>query len=311
MEQDPNKNQHQPPETPVSNAKTNAEEVIASEEKADSSTQTSNLEPQTEIMEVHKHPHHPMHEKKWKEYLLEFLMIFFAVTLGFYAENIREHVSDTNREKEYMRSMLEDLRQDTANCARVISKNAAIIHGLDTLISHILTPVHDDGNVNSIYAYCIKYRYYNPEVQFSERTMSQLKNNGGLRLVRKTEVSDALSSYDQGIRFCDRQRDQVLHYYGVLDQTELALFDFGPIKPLWDSLFNVNVLSVPISTMVQYLQDKVHLQNAEEDQLKKYMNEIIYDQVAIASYNNDLAGQRDKAASLIQLIQNKYGLKGN
>jgi hypothetical protein len=39
-------------------------------------------------MEVHHHGHHP---KKWKEYITEFIMLFAAVTLGFFAENIREH----------------------------------------------------------------------------------------------------------------------------------------------------------------------------------------------------------------------------
>jgi hypothetical protein len=38
-------------------------------------------------MEVH---HYPQGEKKYfKDYFLEFLMIFLAVTLGFIAENIR------------------------------------------------------------------------------------------------------------------------------------------------------------------------------------------------------------------------------
>lgn len=41
-------------------------------------------------MEVH-HPHHPTHKKKWSEYIIEFVMLFTAVTLGFIAENIREH----------------------------------------------------------------------------------------------------------------------------------------------------------------------------------------------------------------------------
>ena len=259
-------------------------------------------------MEVHKHPHHVTHKKKWTEYFLEFLMIFFAVTLGFYAENIREHASDAAREKEYMRSMVEDLRQDTSNCRKVISQNTAIIHGLDSLTSQVLKPVAQQ-DVNLIYAYCIKYRYYNPEVQFSERTMSQLKNNGGMRLVKNSEVSDALSTYDQGIRFCDRQRDQVLHYYGVLDDTELALFDFGPIKSLWDSLFNADVLSIPIQAVVKNLQGKVQMQRTNQELLKRYMNEIIYDQVAIATYNNDLADQSNKASTLIRLIQNKYRLK--
>ena len=42
-------------------------------------------------MEVHHHPHVPTHSKPWKEYVLEGLMIFIAVTLGYGAENIREH----------------------------------------------------------------------------------------------------------------------------------------------------------------------------------------------------------------------------
>jgi hypothetical protein len=42
-------------------------------------------------MEVHHHPHVPNNPKPWKEYLIEGLMIFVAVTLGYGAENVREH----------------------------------------------------------------------------------------------------------------------------------------------------------------------------------------------------------------------------
>jgi len=38
-------------------------------------------------MEVH-HPH--VEKKRFKEYFLEFIMIFLAVTMGFFAETIRE-----------------------------------------------------------------------------------------------------------------------------------------------------------------------------------------------------------------------------
>src|SRR5215212_5505470 len=58
------------------------------------------------VMEVHKHPHHVTHKKKWGEYLLEFFMLFFAVFLGFVAENIREGFVERHKEKEYMHSLL-------------------------------------------------------------------------------------------------------------------------------------------------------------------------------------------------------------
>ena len=47
---------------------------------------TITLNQETENMEVHKHPHHVTHKKKWGEYILEFLMLFLAVFLGFIAE---------------------------------------------------------------------------------------------------------------------------------------------------------------------------------------------------------------------------------
>src|SRR6266478_8419489 len=81
---------------------------------------TTNTDPinqiqETENMEVHKHPHHVTHKKKWGEYLLEFLMLFLAVFLGFIAENQREHIVEHQQEKQFATQMLSDLRNDTAN----------------------------------------------------------------------------------------------------------------------------------------------------------------------------------------------------
>jgi hypothetical protein len=60
-------------------------------------------------MEVH---HHPTVEKKnFKEYFLEFLMIFLAVTLGFFAENIREHYRENTNTKEYIEACRDELLQ--------------------------------------------------------------------------------------------------------------------------------------------------------------------------------------------------------
>jgi hypothetical protein len=47
-------------------------------------------------MEVHHHPH--VEKKNFKEYFLEFSMIFLAVMLGFFAENLREYFADRGKE---------------------------------------------------------------------------------------------------------------------------------------------------------------------------------------------------------------------
>src|ERR1700709_1141220 len=56
--------------------------------------QTANSKLPTETMEVHHHPQVEHKSKPWKEYLLEGFMIFVAVTMGFFAESLREHIND-------------------------------------------------------------------------------------------------------------------------------------------------------------------------------------------------------------------------
>ena len=51
-------------------------------------------------MEVHHHPH--VEKKNFKEYFLEFLMIFLAVTMGFFTENIREHFAEKKTTQQYL-----------------------------------------------------------------------------------------------------------------------------------------------------------------------------------------------------------------
>ena len=63
-------------------------------------------------MEVHHHPNLTHKEKPWKEYLLEGLMIFLAVSLGFIAENIREHLSEKNKKKELIEMVSLDFERD-------------------------------------------------------------------------------------------------------------------------------------------------------------------------------------------------------
>ena len=57
--------------------------------------------------------HHPTYKKKWSEYIIEFIMLFAAVTLGFFAENLREYKSMIERRDQNLISILQDLKQDS------------------------------------------------------------------------------------------------------------------------------------------------------------------------------------------------------
>ncbi|HXL56309.1 MAG TPA: hypothetical protein VN958_08640, partial [Chitinophagaceae bacterium] len=91
-----------------------------SQEQTIESNEIANQTSEIQNMEVHKHPHHVTHKKKWGEYFLEFLMLFLAVFLGFIAENFREHSVEGRKEKEYINSIIEDLKTDSANLYFII-----------------------------------------------------------------------------------------------------------------------------------------------------------------------------------------------
>jgi len=55
-------------------------------------------------MEVHAHTH--TDRKKFTHYFWEFLMLFLAVSAGFYAENLREGIIHKEQVKTNMQSLL-------------------------------------------------------------------------------------------------------------------------------------------------------------------------------------------------------------
>ena len=154
--------------------------------------QTSHIEPQTQLMEVHKHPHHVMHKKKWNEYLLEFFMLFLAVFLGFVAENIRERIAEHEREERFANRLLLDLKQDTA----VFQKNIQEFRERQKSQAYLFRTVSgtkkatDSTIVSSFFAVL---RFWNP--RFTTATYNQMKMSGGLRYIRNDDLTNELQQY--------------------------------------------------------------------------------------------------------------------
>ena len=99
-------------------------------------------------MEVHAHTHTA--RKKWTHYFWEFLMLFLAVTLGFFVENQREHYVEHQRELQYMRSMVEDLKLDTTELTVHARMRMERDEMVDSLV-YLLTQTNIRENGNSIY----------------------------------------------------------------------------------------------------------------------------------------------------------------
>jgi hypothetical protein len=146
-------------------------------------------------MEVHHHPDLHHKKKKWKEYLLEFLMIFLAVTLGFIAENIRESISEHERAKVFAASMLKDLEADTAQLKPYRTYFDYAACNVDTLMQMLSSHDLKDIPTGKLYWYGLwggAHRFFVP----NDATFQQMKSSGSLRYFDKTVAYD-VANYDR------------------------------------------------------------------------------------------------------------------
>jgi hypothetical protein len=149
-------------------------------------------------MEVH---HHPKVEKKnFKEYFLEFLMIFLAVTLGFFAESLREHIVNSDREKEYAQTLYEDLQVDTTLLDAAISEKKFVIPKIDTFRMLVHTKAIDELPAGT-WTYFGRFGTRKVNVSLQDATLKQLLSSGDLRLFQKHNVAYAIAQYDQAVQY--------------------------------------------------------------------------------------------------------------
>lgn len=156
-------------------------------------------------MEVHHKHHIP---KKWSEYITEFFMLFSAVTLGFFAENMREHYIERHRESEYMTSLLSDLKKDTAEYNNAIRYIERQIRGIDTTLQILERGNWSNEDIKKLYLINLGI-LGNRGSEVNTSTSAQLKNAGGLRLIKSSEISDLLAQYWIRNQFVEKYEDIV------------------------------------------------------------------------------------------------------
>ncbi len=149
---------------------------------------------EAENMEVHKHPHHVTHKKKWTGYLLEFLMLFLAVFLGFIAENQREHYVEHQRERKFANRLLSDLRQDSLFFETRIQQLEKRKQAHEEFLKIMTNPAGaTDAEVNTGFVRILLLTGTSND--FTTATYNQMKTSGSLRYINNDDLTTTLQKY--------------------------------------------------------------------------------------------------------------------
>ncbi|MGZ5191310.1 MAG: hypothetical protein ACXWCZ_09845 [Flavisolibacter sp.] len=192
-------------------------------------------------MEVHHHSHssdpdlHRGLRKKWTHYFWEFLMLFLAVFCGFLAEYQLEHKIEKDREKQYLKLLVEDLRADSSMLELNYKVRQERIYMIDSLILLMNTPDRDNYT-KDIYFFA---RSISPPMNIfpNDGTIQQLKSSGSLRLIRNKEIVKQIMAYDQKMR-------NVLFEMG--DEVQIR----AEYRLIMAKVFNASVLNEMVMTEI-------------------------------------------------------------
>jgi hypothetical protein len=251
-------------------------------------------------MEVHHHPH--VEKKGFKEYFLEFVMIFLAVTLGFFAESLREHINESEQGKQYIQSLVEDLESDTARMNEIIQFDEAKITALNNMYQCYDT-VTNNFKATSCMGILIKYSKVNRPFLINDRTITQLANAGGFRLLKK-EDADSILAYERMYRNAyDFETTIYQEAQNNVRNTLNELANFKVVSPLQNvsSLYGADTGISSLSGPLLFSDDRALL-NKWFNQLQLYLR-------VTKAQSTLLKRLQAKAINLINFCKNKHHLK--
>ncbi len=262
-------------------------------------------------MEVHHHPH--VEQKSFKEYVLEGLMIFLAVTMGFIAENIREHFSDKAKEKEYVENIKKDLVRDTTNLNIWIAALYKRSESFDSLITLLQQPGHTDKGQDLYYYARVSTRSGRFETVLN--SFNEMKNSGNTRLIKNRKVLNDMLDYEKNV-----------YKYEQLGLVELKENEM--VYPLIGLLFDATVFDKMFvrSNMIRNQMSEndyatgsrfynkrpegnPQLRSRNPDQINQLIYYIHQRKATFFGQTTILINQKKMAIELIELLDKEYYLQ--
>jgi hypothetical protein len=250
-------------------------------------------------MEIHAHELHKSPGQGWKHYVFEFFMLFLAVFCGFLAENFREHQVEHQREKQYMESFIYDLQGDTAT----LKVGFPLKDERLAVIDSVFIFFEANPEVQNVPGFVIKQMrrtIWDSRYRRNSTTIDQLKNAGGLRLIRNKNVRDSIAAYDlkwQRAEFWVEKYDQLQekskdYLHNIMD-SKTAIHEYLKQNASPASFYYDDSVMTPIRTT----------------SLNQYLNFLNDQKITTAQDKITYIIIEQSAERLIVLIQKEYHLK--
>jgi hypothetical protein len=146
-------------------------------------------------------------------------MLFFALTLGFFVENRREHHVEHIRAKEFAKMLKADLIEDTIQINKLLEYNNSIKGTLDIFTEYYNTPI--EKITFGQFKMAESSTYDIGTFIRNDATYSQMKSSGSLRYFKKADLIRKLALYESELKNLDAFWQTALQNHGGLNSEHM------------------------------------------------------------------------------------------
>ena len=224
-------------------------------------------------------------------------MLFAAVTLGFFAENLREHYVERHRERDYLAKIAQDLRADI----RTMEKSAELEQARLGAGKRLLE-LYSSGDYRRETA-----DFYHQSRVFMLRSsfvhtnsgFLQVLHSGGMRLIRDQRILDAIQSYEFAVE----------RYRGTQDLNDSQMAD---LRRFAADVFDTRVVNTmlapdrkPLDLLTYYRRPAGNpaLMTDDEKVINRMMQFVFTTQNLEGIRQSRLRDLREAATALVEMIE--------
>ena len=187
--------------------------------------------------------------KKFKRYLFEFIMLFMAVTLGFFVENWRERISESQREKQFIQLLLNDLIRDTLRLNIVLANRIERDSIVQTMLLNMESGLAMRHTGDFYFHGGLVSRISSVQFISNDGTIQQLKNADGLNLISSVQITDSIIRYDTQVRFLSMQLSQEMNGIDLFRLISPKIFNWKYMNRMSDG--NNKLIAIDIDPPLQ------------------------------------------------------------
>jgi len=195
---------------------------------------------------------------------------------------------------EFIGIMIEDAAADTTNINDAIPLNLTRSAYADSLAIACINYQGKQNENRAIYR-AFRRSIHRPDLVYpSDRTLFQLKNSGGMRLIRKKKAAESIMAYDNSGKKLVNQQSYYEMYLTSATAASAKMMNF---LEFWGTNKTSNDFEF------------VKLINADETNLLSLSNNAVMFKGVLLQYINRLREMKEQAILLIKNLKQEYHLQ--